>query len=181
MVNTDINSINNLTFGQLRNELANCNDPIKEKLLRNIMLIRYKQHLRNKTKYNVSNKTNNYNQFPLNENDFELTPNINTLNEVQENDDLYDNRDINEYDRDLTNNNLMNRLNSDIDIYTKGMSKQKPDFIPPYINNVGDDYASLGAFQGAPFINKSRPTNNFNNIRPNKKKLNNLNNNTIRR
>ena len=95
-------------------------------------------------------------------------PNFKSLNELEDYNDIYDDRDISEFNRDLVNNNLMDRLNSDIDIKNFGIKKVKNNLIPPYINNAGDNFA--------PFNSNNRNIKNFSNIKSNKK----LNNNPVK-
>ena len=64
-----------------------------------------------------------------------------------EQNEIFDKRDITEYDRDIANNNLLNRLNNDIDIRTsRNKNKQvksSTDIVKPYADNSGDNYASF--------------------------------------
>ena len=184
--NIEIARINKMTFRELRNELANCmNNPVRGTIIRNLMYIRYNQHLYKKQqleqfrkeakrkqilqiknklekKYKKNNEIINHNHseehydddfgsfkkehckdVDLNENDFNDTkPLFGSLNELDEdNSDLFDLRDITEYERDHANNNLMDRLNVDMDLHNIKV-KTKNDFVMPYSNDIGS-YASF--------------------------------------
>jgi hypothetical protein len=186
--NIEITRINKLTFKELRNELANCkNNPVRETLIRNLMYIRYNQHLHKKQqliqlkkehkkkqiskiknkleeKYKRNGDALNFDdEIDFNENDFKtLKPPFEPLNELDKTDELFDSRDITEYDRDYANNNLIERLNIDADLRKiKPKFKNKNDFMTPYSNDSGGNYA--------PFNDNSRSQkNNFSNIKFNK-------------
>jgi hypothetical protein len=150
------NKINNLTFRELRNELANCGDnKIKATIIRNIMYERYVQHMNYKQQYinkleqKRSKKHNKqiHDQNNKQSNDVELlTPddfdiiskesnNINEPNKKQE------------YGREAVNNNIISRLDGDIDIRNARNKKVELDFVPPYANTAGDNYASFEALK----------------------------------
>ena len=209
--NLEIARINKLTFGELRNELANCNNPVREKLIRNLMYVRYNQHLHKKQqleqqkkeykkrqirqikskleeKYKVknenrenANKNNDFldidnnddndndndndNNVWFDETDFNVKPSFSSLNELDDINDtndtneLFDSRNITEYGRDFTNNNLMDRLNADMSLRNdKQIFKNKKDFMAPYSNEPSNNYASFDS------IAKSKK-NNFSNYR----------------
>ena len=67
---------------------------------------------------------------------------------------------IKEYGRDKTNNNLMRRLSNDIDINKIKDDIQKKDvsrdFVPPFANNLDDQYASFNEAFKAPALNKDK-------------------------
>ena len=98
-----VNKINNMTFRELRNELAYCDDPTKEKIIRNIMYRRYTQYMK-------SNETQTKNQISRNKNDSNIVSEV--INKQT------DDRKITEYNRDRVNKHLNARLNNDIDIKT---------------------------------------------------------------
>ena len=112
----------------------------------------YKKRLAYEKKNNQKLKEPDDDNVSLDSTDFVNTGTIikpmNELDDINGN-GLFDKRDITEYDRDLTNNNLVDRLNSDIDIRTKrntgrGISnkdKKQVDFVPPYADTAGDNYA----------------------------------------
>ena len=208
--NSEIARINKLTFGELRNELANCrNNPVREKVIRNLMCIRYNQHLQKKIQIEqfkkeqkrkqimkIKNKLEEKYKYKLNENynkpddlldfvdndekvqfdknDFNNI-NENDLNNINENDfkndfkneldetnELYDSRNITEYGRDYANNNLMERLNIDMNLRKDTpIVKNKKDFATPYSNNPGTQFAPFNNFP------KSQK-NNFSNYKQNK-------------
>lgn len=186
MNNQEINRVNSMSFRELRNELANCgNNKMKENIIRHIMYIRYQKHIErkmlieqqkqkhirtqmNKQKQNDENmkmkavqelKTDDTDDnISLNSNDFESNSKFKSENELDE----CDPRDIQEYDRDLTNNNIIERLNSDIDIRTERNKKIEYKLIPPYSHDTGNNYA--------PFETAFKPTRtNFSNIKIKKK------------
>lgn len=193
--NSEIARINKLTFGELRNELANCrNNPVREKVIRNLMCIRYNQHLqkkiqieqfkkeqkrkqimkiKNKLEKKYKYKVNHYDKtddlldfvdndekVQFDENDFNnVNENKNELDEVNE---LFDSRNITEYGRDYANNNLMERLNIDMNLRKENpIVKNKKDFATPYSNNPGNHFAPFNDFP------KSQK-NDFSNYKQNK-------------
>lgn len=195
-------SINNLTFNDLRNELANSRDnPVKESLIRNIMFIRYNQHIQKKNLKSSSPKqeqtkakrqkppaTKKYVQELYDDrsnksaglatldafsggdkrddildfiDDVNSNPATGGDNSEQVIEELYDTRDIIEYERDKANNNLMQRLNGDITIRNV-KTKNKTDFLLPYSNDPGDNYASFKDIGKSPHVLKK---NDFSNIK----------------
>jgi hypothetical protein len=145
MTDIDIKKINKLTFGELRKELAECNDSVKEQIIRKMMLIKYKHHIDKKKAPPV---------FPFNDNDFNKLDKpkpVNIVSNHQSNTNRQQQPKINQYSRDISNNNLMDRLSNDIDINAIKNGKQpKPTFIPPYsnINNNTDcNYATFNNFR----------------------------------
>jgi len=186
MNNHEIKRINNMTFKELRNELANCgHNKTKENIIRNIMYARYKKHIENKMmierskqlqitrqqkikedQIKIMQQTNNEDNLSLNSEDFEIKPRLQPLNELEEGNNEYNNihdtREIQEYDRDMTNNNIIDRLNSDIDIRTSRNKTIEYKLVPPYSDGTSDNYAPFNtAFQ------TSRKS--FSNIQPKKK------------
>jgi hypothetical protein len=171
-MNQEIERINRLTFRELRNELTKCNnDPVKEKIIRNLMLVRYKQHLERKRlrelkkieyQQKQSEQTNDF--FPFDDDDF-AKPSFESLNELDDeksNELLFSNRKIEEQDRDHVNNSIVERLNGDIDIKEMRNKKKKPNIVSPYTNFPGDNFA--------PFNSKQKvPKKDFSNMRPNVK------------
>lgn len=200
--NMEITRINNLTFRELRNELANCqNNPVRETIIRNLMYIRYNQHLQKKqqlekikkeqrrkqiskikNKLEEKYKTNDMlrvddfidqsdEEINFNESDFKtLKPVHGSLNELDDdngndndNNELFDSRAITEYERDYANNNLMERLNIDMDLRKIKVESKKKEFVTPYADTVGGNYA--------PFHRDTKSEkNNFSNLKFGKKK-----------
>lgn len=168
-----------MTFGELRVELSKSMDnPVKEMVIRELMLMRYNQHIQKKIVMEQRQQAIKQKQLAkqnkrveeeeiieFTKNDFEIKPKLNSLNELDDfdKDDLYDDRDITEYERDKFNNNLMDRMNGDIDIRTNKKKQISMDFPPPYSNNSGDNYA--------PFHSKQKPKNDFSNIKINKNNI----------
>jgi len=141
MNKAEIDRINNLTFKELRSELVLAKgDPLKEYLIRNLMLIRYNRHIHNKHQPIITKpiiKTQ-FNQIDVSDLVDDL---MNDNQEIIE--ELHDNRPIVEYERDKANNNLMERLNNDMDIRNTKINKKKPEFLLPYSNDPGENYASI--------------------------------------
>ena len=197
----EIRRIKNMSFRELRNELAYCdNNPVKELLIRNLMKEKYIHCMRKKKKieehqkmekrlkykklknimarkydhkyrkYYIESKDSSIesimddiedvedvediaDNIPLREEDFNLYPNHGPLNELEENNGLYDKKFKDEVNKDFMNNNLMDRMNSEIDIRNIKL-KNKKDFIPPFADNDGGMYA--------PFHNQTNiPTTDF--------------------
>jgi hypothetical protein len=164
---SDSNKISQMTFGDLRNELANCTDPIRKEIIRNLMYIRYKQHLYKKEKVQQIKKENRNKQIrkikrrvkkelecKYKSKDSDISD-ILDLNDFVEPDVVVEQEQIQnqvpQYNRDKTNNNLMKRLSNDIDInkmkdeniYNKKNKDTKRDFVPPFANNLDEKYASF--------------------------------------
>jgi len=168
--------IKKMTFNELRNELAKCNNnPVKEKIIRSMMVLRYNQHMERKRyiqmkqaekyqkmiikqqqmQHNNANNVNNVNNvnnesdenIVLDENDFDfIKPTYKSLNELddQSNDeDFRPVREIKEQERDKLNDNLVSRLNNDMELKNNNeKNKQdKVDIVPPFSNDLGDMYA----------------------------------------
>ena len=145
MNNKEVDRINKLTFRGLKNELAKCNNPLKEKIIRNLMLFKYKQHLekrRQEEMYQRLEQKEESNECPFNDDDFEK-PNFGSLNELDERskDVNYANREIKEQGRDRVNKSIIDRLNNDIDIKEMRNNKKKPPVVSPYTNIAGDNFA----------------------------------------
>ncbi|CAH6421824.1 Hypothetical protein KVN_LOCUS512 [uncultured virus] len=118
----DIINIKKMSFKELKNELKNSeNYPVKNLIIRKIMKQKYLNH-----KYKQNNKTTE-----------EITKNENFSNkQYQDVEDIYKK----EIQKDDINNNLLERLNSDI--YIRKFAKpSKKDFIPPFANGSGDNFA----------------------------------------
>jgi len=178
--------IKKMTFNELRNELARCtNNPVKEKIIRSMMVLRYNQHMERKrfiqmkqaekhqkmlmkqqqlqqsNNVNNNNNVNNDNNINndnnvnneseeniiLDENDYDfIKPTYKSLNELddQSNDeDFRPVREIKEQERDKLNDNLVSRLNNDMELKNNNeKNKQnKVDIVPPFSNDLGDMYA----------------------------------------
>ena len=58
-------------------------------------------------------------------------------------DDEDDYNRIIEYKKDTTNNNLMDRMNSDMEIKKMKVSTDKKDIVKPFVNTVCDNYATF--------------------------------------
>jgi len=161
IITNKINKINNMTFQELRNELAECNNnPIKELLIRNIMkqkaikyiVIKKKQKLKQR-KTKILNNNNDNEEYELvddmldddiisqdiylSENDIKSLPDHGPLNELEENESIKEKQQA----RDLLNNNLMNRMNAELNIRKSKKNKTKKEVISPFADDVGMNYA----------------------------------------
>ena len=58
MQKNKIDQINHMTFAELRNELANSTDPVRKEIIRNLMYIRYKQHMDKKERIHQLKRKN---------------------------------------------------------------------------------------------------------------------------
>lgn len=164
----DVEKIKKMTFKELRNELVNCtNNPIREKIIRNMMILRYNQHMERKRIYEIrkaerlqkkmmkkqqnsmvdNNENDNDEQIILDENDYEyVNPTYRSLNELDEqsnDEDFRPVREIKEQERDKLNDNLVSRLNNDLELRNgnEKNKEKKVDIIPPFSNDTGDMYA----------------------------------------
>jgi len=177
MQKNKIDKINHMTFAELRNELANCTDPVRKEIIRNLMYIRYKQYMDKKEKIHQLKRENKKKQLKkikhkieekykavknedekeedygdiLNANDFianrKEEPISNFISMPK-----YNNTELPEYDRDKSNNSLMQRMSNDIDIKKmkediiykpKKESNYSKDFSSSSSNNLDDQYASF--------------------------------------
>mgnify|MGYP005855511951 CR=1 FL=1 len=178
----DVERIQNMSFNQLKKELSYCkNNPSKELFIRNLMrekYIRYKKKKKNfeeknrrHISYSNTNESTTFNEINNLGNDtirsilndiedpFPEENNRNPRNDFNLNkfEDKKNPKFKDEVDKDFLNNNLMDRLNSDIDI-RKIKARNKRDFVPPFSNDVGGEFA--------PFrYDKNIPKNNFSNKR----------------
>lgn len=179
--------IQKMTFGELRNELANSDDPVKKEIIRNLMYIRYNQHIAKKEKINQLKKENRKQQIHKIKKKVEDKYKSNTNDTLDlDIDDLFEQEkkkekhivldeepeeitytqqttpQIKEYNRDKTNNNLMKRLSNDIDInkikddhiYSNRRKDISRDFVPPFANNLDEQYASFSDAFTAPTLPK---------------------------
>lgn len=176
-----IRYLSKMSFNQLKKELPKCKNKNEELIIRKLMKKKYLKYMKMKkikkktniyqladdllmdiknNKVNDDNIDNIVNMFD--ESDFKDTPNFPSLNELDptnelanelDGDELYDKKFKEEIKRDQLNNNLMNRLNSDIDIQSM-RKKYKKNIEVPFSNSNDGLYAS-------PFKN-NLPNNNFN-------------------
>ena len=123
-----------MTFNQLRNELAKCGDNIvKERIIRNLMVIKYNQHIQNKKRPARNEK------IVFDETDFESpspqkeTAKKEPVKKEPEKPDM----------KDSMNTKLSRRLGNDIDIMRLKTNPTEPIFIPPYADGGGGNYASF--------------------------------------
>ncbi len=130
--------INKMSFNELKNELHNCdNNKIKEKLIRELMFIKYQRHViqqqeNNKKHQRIKNKIK-HQSIPTNE----------IIFDSDDFDDSDSDKRIIEYNKDKTNNNLMDRMNSDMEIKQMKVSTNKKDIVKPFVNSSCDTYATF--------------------------------------
>jgi hypothetical protein len=143
-----VTKINNMTFSELKNELYKChNNPIKERIIRELMVIKYQQHINlQKNKQNKKPKTVPSQKPKMIEpievfsfDDFSLDD----FNDDKKDFDAFDRNHIIEYKKDVTNNNLMDRLNNDMEIKKMKKSKNVKEIIKPFANTSCDAYATF--------------------------------------
>lgn len=157
MSNKTFNEINNLSFSELKQELYKChNNPLKEKLIREIMYAKYNKHVNDQqlNKQRVDTKMRNNIRktepvkIPGSDPSWkisEIFTNDSSSEEdaVNYNDRFFDQPYI-EYKKDITNNNLMDRLNADMEIKKIKMTSHKKNIIKPFVNESCDTYATFG-------------------------------------
>jgi|688.fasta_scaffold661470_2 hypothetical protein len=178
----DLIKINKMTFKELRNELVKSNDDlVRSSLIRNLMYLRYIQHLQKKQQY-INNKkeykkkqilkikrkiekqykndlieNSDINDLINDNNEDELNEHDFKFSDIIDEEEMHDNRDIREYTRDYLNNDLMERLNGDIMIKTMKPTAKNDNLIKPYTTDAGDNFA--------PFNNSKSQKNNFSNLK----------------
>lgn len=134
--------IQNMTFGQLRQALAQCQDHRMEYQIRCAMMDLYQQHMRSKQ------RRASYNRPYVSIDEFVQLVEKNP--ECQE----FENKFLPQIEKDFVNNGILDRMNSDIDI---NKSKKRKTVMSPF-SDVGDCvYASFDAIGEAPpddFSNK---------------------------
>lgn len=167
MNNNILVQLNKLTFKELKTELKKNNDPMKEKIIRQLMKNKYIKYI---------NYKKSINDCELNDDDFaQPLPNkIKTLNELDDNfvncssGAINDKKFDTEIKRDQVNNNLMDRLNSDLYIkdimkpikkYPTGYSPNKMPLTKPYEEVLNNQ--SFTPFNNSNII----PNNDFSNKR----------------
>ena len=151
---SNIVDLSKLSFKELKKELYNCkNDPIKELTIRQMMRERYIAHLKKKKfrEQHYLKKTRINNQ----ESDRLIEELIEEMDDIDNNDDnqdyLYNRRMTNkkksindihkkETNNDFLNNNLMKRMNGEMDI-RKNKKNISRAFIPPYTDDTGATFA----------------------------------------
>ena len=145
-----MDNLNHLTFGELRKELTKCkNNEVKSKLIRCIMYKRYLAHIKMKQAYEHKKKLKKEAQQIINDIQSDEPFDLSSLPDQEDNSEenpgesLDDNRNIKLYDRDKANSHLMERLNSDLDIRKIKNSSTKPAFVPPFVDNPGDNFAAF--------------------------------------
>jgi hypothetical protein len=135
-----MNKINDMSFNELKNELHNCGDnKIKEKLIRELMMIKYQQYINQHKNVNRTIKIPKKKKIKTNK----IPKNEVIFSDSDFNDDEINNNKIIEYGKDITNNNLMDRLNNDVEIKTMKVSTSKKDIVKPFVNSNCDTYATF--------------------------------------
>ena len=86
------------------------------------------------TDQSAYNRKMNDRTFELSDDDFNLFPNHGNLNELEQNDDVHDDSYKNVVENDYVNNNLMDRMNSEMEIRNKKNTQisNNESFISPY-------------------------------------------------
>lgn len=123
--------INDMSFNELKKELKSCNgtNPMKERIIRDLMVIKYNQHLQKQQQYQQQQQIKAKPTQPI------------THKPVP------DDNDSDEKVRDKTNNSLMERLNNDLEIKNIKPSLKK-NIVLPYADTSCDNYATFGSDQG---------------------------------
>ena len=155
---SNIIDLRKLSFKELKKELYNCkNDPIKELTIRQMMREIYIAHLKKKESRKQQRLKKNMKRINDQENDRlieELIEEIdNNSDESYKQDYLYKRmtnekrkkESINdiykkETNNDFLNNNLMKRMNGEMDI-RKNKKNINRTFVPPYTNDIGATFA----------------------------------------
>ncbi len=153
-----MNKLSELSFKQLKQELINShNSPVKELIIRRLMQKRYQEYkIKKQQKQQRLHKKSNPRESKveskaekrifLEDDDFN-TPTPAPKEQEFEDFDKFKS----EIDKDYLNNNLMDRLNSEIDIRaSKQKKKQQPnnskkEFVPPFTDDNSDKYAPFNS------------------------------------
>lgn len=168
-----INDIKHLSFNQLKSKLHTVTDKKQSLVIRKLMLAKYQKHIENKHTGRDDNNNDNDNDSSSYGDIIDLNdqpPKMTSLNELDDQ-EIHDSRKIKEFSRDTVNNNIMDRLDGDMNIrqstkLNKPSNKKtnKPTIIPPYADQADNSYASfvplaktnysLGAMSSKSFSNK---------------------------
>ena len=144
LIRKDIILLSQFSFNQLKKELLkNYNHPKREYIIRKLMVNKYNQQKQKIIDDFVEELNNNDNN--------------------NSNNDNLDN--FIEYPKDKMNDNIISRLNTDLDIKkSKKRLTTAPQQLPPIIQPYSDKYTSSGIY--APFnSNEIIKLNNFSNIK----------------
>jgi len=170
MASKYINSIQNMSFNELRDELMNCdNNPIKEYLIRRLMKEKYiyykkrknyiinKRHQLEKERYelfkkHIENSIEEQEEPVYLKDDDYISPLENSDIRNHNFSNLYDKKFTNEIEKDRVNNNLMDRMNSELEI-RKFNSNVKKDFEPPY-DSAGKSLVNINTITPNNFSSK---------------------------
>jgi arylsulfatase A-like enzyme len=125
--------LQDMTFKQLKQELAVCKNPARELLIRNLMQQKYNAYKERKKTIEP--------KIYLKDSDFEES-----VPEAAPQEPVYEDVDkFTKKAKDHVNNNLMDRLNGDIDIQKinkkKKVKKAPKQFVSPFASNHTDKYA----------------------------------------
>lgn len=108
----------NLSFNQLKQELAYCDNPIRERLIRKLMYLKYTKKInQQKSKLNID---------------------ISDL-EIQNNESE---DDSSTKMKEKLNSQMLQRMDANIDLHKKSTNK-KINCLPPYIDSNDNKYASF--------------------------------------
>lgn len=141
---TDMSKLSQLSFRELKEELINSkNSPVKELIIRKLMQKKYNEYKMRKQQ--KVQKISKIDEFPLTDEDFNNPLPAQPIAEFEQVDDDL-NKFKSEIEKDYLNNNLMERMNSEIDIrVTKKKNNKKypkkKEFIPPFTDDNTDKYA----------------------------------------
>lgn len=188
-MNNDVDRLKKMSFNELKIELRNnIDNPVREYAIRKMMKDKYEKHLQEKNRIKIQEQKKIYNQKLddeiLNILDDKSNSSDQSSNSSSESSDSSESieapttfRDVSpdkfkeKIKNDYVNNNLMQRLNSDIDITSmrnkkntrnraidihNNWTRNKNDIVPPFDTDYGDAYA--------PF-DTNIPTNDFSNKR----------------
>jgi hypothetical protein len=160
-----VDMINKMSFNELKTELGNChNNPVKEKIIRELMVIRYKQYLQTQAQaqHKLRQRQIRQHQKQMQLQRLQQQESQNKTEDEFDNDtfSIEDDEDeynkIIEYKKDTTNNNLMDRMNSDMEIKRMKVSTDKKDIVKPFVNTVCDNYATFKNEPGTDIKNFKR-------------------------
>lgn len=166
----DYKMLEYLSFKDLKNELKVCRNPEKELIIRKLMKDKA-------IKYKLKKQDNNlkYNRQPIKKQsvNFDTNAYVKSILDELDDDGSLDDKDIYQdgidgrdgidkrkknkkkyMKKDLVNNSLMDRMNNELDL-RKYRKKGKKEFLMPFAENAGNDYAS--------FKGNNRPITSFSN------------------
>jgi len=172
----EIKRINNMSFNELRDELTYCDNNIKELLIRKLMKDRYLRHIKkkeliNKKKEKERIKNQIYTNTIITDDNNKIIEDIDDLFNDDElnkkdynDDDLIDKKFNKQIERDAMNNNLMNRMNSELEIRNNKKNKNKDkNILPPY-DFTSQSYTHNNVIPPTDFTSKRLLKDNYNSM-----------------